>query len=352
MSWFRLYDDILDDPKVQRLSPDTFRGWINILCLAKRHDGILPSTQDIAFALRMTEQSAEKLLLSLQDAGLVDVTDNGFEPHNWGGRQYRSDVSNDRVKRYRERQRNGDGNVTVTAHVTCPETETETETEKKEEEPPLVSPLKSEPEVKNAKRPTRLPSDWQPSAEDRSYAEGRGFVGQQIEDMADNFREHFTNGRGRNDTRPKWSPSWQRWVRTTQPARLPAGQPRQDKPRAKTFIETCAELASRFPGEGVGADRPEGGADGTGETPSPDEDAGWRGRGPDGGGVCGAPGAVPGGRGSVGVPAGGGQLHVLSGLGGTQDRVGLLDGGSDSGAEGNDLVALLPALEGQNNGHN
>ena len=32
--WFRAYNGIIDDPKVQRLAPHFFKGWICLLCLA------------------------------------------------------------------------------------------------------------------------------------------------------------------------------------------------------------------------------------------------------------------------------------------------------------------------------
>ena len=120
--WFRLYEQVLDDPKVQSLPAETFKHWINILCLAKRNDGVLPSLSDIAFSLRISASSADKLLKTLTDRRLIDVNGDDLIPHNWNGRQYKSDVSTERVKRFRKR------NETVT--VTPPETETETETEK------------------------------------------------------------------------------------------------------------------------------------------------------------------------------------------------------------------------------
>jgi hypothetical protein len=121
--WFRMYETVLDDPKVQRLPGDTFKGWVNLLCLAKRHDGVLPEIGDIAFALRLSETEVRLLLETLMRAGLIDDGDAGLTPHNWGGRQYLSDVSTDRVKRFRERERN----VSETVVETPPETETETE---------------------------------------------------------------------------------------------------------------------------------------------------------------------------------------------------------------------------------
>lgn len=122
--WFRVYDDLVDDPKVQRLSSDHFRALINLWCLASQNSGYLPPLPDIAFKLRLSEDRAAKVLSSLEAAGLLATDETGIGPHNWSARQFKSDVSNERVKRHRERQRN----VTPTVTVTPPDTETDTET--------------------------------------------------------------------------------------------------------------------------------------------------------------------------------------------------------------------------------
>lgn len=124
--WFRFYAEALDDPKVQKLEPSTFKHWVNLLCLAAKNDGVLPSQDDIAFALRIDEIACQSLLDRLLIAGLIDILKGGpngsrIAPHGWNQRQYKSDVSTDRVKRYRERSRN--------VSVTPPETETDTETD-------------------------------------------------------------------------------------------------------------------------------------------------------------------------------------------------------------------------------
>jgi hypothetical protein len=122
--WFRMHESTLDDPKVQqRLSDSQFRAWVNLLCLACRHDGVLPPLVDIAFALRRTEKEAAKVIAELIKHELIDETETGIEPHNWHGRQYKSDVSNERVKRHRQRTRN------VTSPVTATPSESEADTE-------------------------------------------------------------------------------------------------------------------------------------------------------------------------------------------------------------------------------
>lgn len=124
LPWFRFYTEALDDPKVQRLDASTFKHWVNLLCLAARHNGALPHESDIAFALRIDEVAVSSLLDRLVIAGLIDVRKGGpngsyIAPHNWDKRQYKSDTSTERVKRFRQRSRN----VTETASETPPDTE-------------------------------------------------------------------------------------------------------------------------------------------------------------------------------------------------------------------------------------
>lgn len=119
--WFRLYDEILDDPKVQKMDPRIFKAWINILCLASRNDGKLPSLEDIAWTLRLSDNDVVTLLERLLNAGLIDKLNGGvngyhYAPHGWEKRQYKSDSSSERVKRFRQRKKE-----------TAPETETETD---------------------------------------------------------------------------------------------------------------------------------------------------------------------------------------------------------------------------------
>ena len=71
---------MLDDPKVQRLSPTLFRAWVNLLCLASASDGKLPSIDDIAFKLRVSVQDAQQHIDELILAGLLDPTTDGLVP--------------------------------------------------------------------------------------------------------------------------------------------------------------------------------------------------------------------------------------------------------------------------------
>lgn len=117
--WFRVYDDLVDDPKIQRLPGDLVKALLNLWCLASQNDGVLPAADDIAFKLRMKPAKVEEILSRLGECGLIDSDETSLRPHNWAGRQFKSDVSNERVKRHR----NGKRNVTSTVTETPPDTE-------------------------------------------------------------------------------------------------------------------------------------------------------------------------------------------------------------------------------------
>jgi DNA-binding MarR family transcriptional regulator len=92
--WFRVYDDLVDDPKVQRLDPSLFKTLINLWCLTSANRGVLPPINEIAFKLRMKPQKAQRILDRLKAQGLFEDDEKGTHPHNWMGRQYKSDPPN------------------------------------------------------------------------------------------------------------------------------------------------------------------------------------------------------------------------------------------------------------------
>ena len=132
--WWRAYDQAVDDPKLQRLAPPLFRAWFNLMCIASANGGTLPAIGDVAFKLHLAEHKAAEIITSLVAVGLLDRRSDGkFEPHNWNGRQFVSDVSTPRVKRFRERQRNGLEGGEAGVSATPPESETESDSESESE---------------------------------------------------------------------------------------------------------------------------------------------------------------------------------------------------------------------------
>lgn len=148
--WFRVYDDLVDDPKVQLLPAELFKFLLNLWCLTSQNGGVLPPLEHIAFKLRLSPSRVSKMMAELRKSGLLDDDDEGTRPHNWNRRQFKADVTDptnaERQKRYRNKQRNAEGNaegnedgngnsnaktVTPTVMPKRPESESESDSEKK-----------------------------------------------------------------------------------------------------------------------------------------------------------------------------------------------------------------------------
>lgn len=200
MQWFRFYSEALDDPKVQRLTGDLFKVWVNLLCLANEAEerGTLPELDDIAFRLRLDSQKTEDALLGLKRAGLLDVdqTTDLYVIHAWGKRQPISDLDStatERKRRQRERdaglQRQNQsvtrdvtrdsspGHAGVTGHVTRLEKSREEEKRVEQSRPTPLPPAPRRPDpsppggggkVRAVPKPSTLNTDQQ-SRFDRWY---------------------------------------------------------------------------------------------------------------------------------------------------------------------------------------
>lgn len=175
MRWLRLYDTVLDDPKVQRLAPELFKAWVNLLCVACRKDGTIPA-HDLGFMLRVDDATAERWVSELEAAGLIDQAKDGTRrPHDWAEYQFVSDRSTDRVREHRQRKAaasnghdpepNGGGKVKRLRNVSrnvAPETAVNAlESESESESETLDSDSDSDGKVAVGpwKRPATLPDD-------------------------------------------------------------------------------------------------------------------------------------------------------------------------------------------------
>lgn len=235
--WFRLYGEVLEDPKVQRLNGESFKGWVNLLCLACKRGGRFPR-DEVAFSLRLPDKKADELINILLKADLIEIEGETIIPHNWEGRQFRSDDVTERSRKFRERKKgeignvpsNGDAtlhatskdrskerspqqpeNVSATADATPPDTETESETET---EPP-----------KRIKRPPiakSWPKGFSLTENLRAYA-----LSKHVEDV-ESIWEHFENHhRGKGSRFVDWDRAWFTWIQN-QP-RFSGGKGRKDE---------------------------------------------------------------------------------------------------------------------------
>jgi hypothetical protein len=91
MGFAKLWDNILDNPKVRCLPLEAFQGWVLLLAVASKiglPKGQLPRIDEIAFYLRVGTKNAAMLMESLIELGLVDVRDGMYFLHDfdfWNG---------------------------------------------------------------------------------------------------------------------------------------------------------------------------------------------------------------------------------------------------------------------------
>ena len=130
--WFRFYRRTVNNPKVQRLRPELFRAWVNILC-STDDEGRVPAINDLAFTLRIAEAKVRDMLASLVDAKLLRDFGAELIAHDWDEHNYESDA--DPTARDRKRKSRAKSRVTSDdGHAKDTRTDTDTDTDTESEE--------------------------------------------------------------------------------------------------------------------------------------------------------------------------------------------------------------------------
>jgi len=139
VQWFRLYNDIVDNHKIRMLAFEDRWHFIAIMACHSQELGGGDEFFERSLAIKLGVQvrELEEIQRRLMDVNLIDAN---WIPIGWDDRQFLSDNSHARVKKYREKQRlsnsvtkvKRDCNVSVTVQETDTETETETESEQKQ----------------------------------------------------------------------------------------------------------------------------------------------------------------------------------------------------------------------------
>ena len=137
MQWFRLYNDIVDNHKIRMLAFEDRWHFIAIMACHSQELGGGDEFFERSLAIKLGFQlrELEEIQRRLMDVNLIDAN---WIPIGWDDRQFLSDNSKARVKKYREKQRlsksvtevKRDCNVTVTVQDT--DTDTDTDTEQKQ----------------------------------------------------------------------------------------------------------------------------------------------------------------------------------------------------------------------------
>lgn len=103
--WIKLYHEIIDDPKMMKMSEVLFSRCIKLFLLAGDHGqgGELPPLEDAAWRLRIPEEELESDLIELQRVGITSHQDGVWSIVKWDERQGPMS-STERVRRHRARK--------------------------------------------------------------------------------------------------------------------------------------------------------------------------------------------------------------------------------------------------------
>ncbi|MBR7792321.1 hypothetical protein KDM87_06885 [Undibacterium sp. FT147W] len=102
MDWFRLYSEFASDPKVQSMSEAMQRRLVMLLCLRCSNGLVTLHDDEIAFALRISEEELAQSKSVFIRKGFINES---WEFINWDKRQYVSDSSAARVARHRSKKK-------------------------------------------------------------------------------------------------------------------------------------------------------------------------------------------------------------------------------------------------------
>ncbi len=194
--WFRLYRSMVDNPKAQALRPDLFKAWINLLCCTD-DDGHFPDMSILSFKLRKSEAIVSKWFSELSALGFI--VDN--KAHDWDEHQFKSDVSTERVKRFRQRSKQRSSN----AERNAPDTDTDTDKA-------LTEPLRAKTRAKAQRWPSDaiVPEDW---IEAGHAARARHSLPKiNLAAEAEAFANYWASKSGASAAKLDWRKTWINWT--------------------------------------------------------------------------------------------------------------------------------------------
>ena len=176
-SWFRVYSEFANDPKVQSMPEHMQRRLIMLFCLRSCDVLVTLCDDDIAFQLRISAEDLQQTKALFMKKGFVG---DDWEVLNWEARQFISDSSSHRTKAYRERQKQkklNAGNVLEASqerHGDALDTDTDTDTDTDSNAETKKKPKKQKPVPPSASLfvlPEGFPVDeWEAFVEMRKAA--------------------------------------------------------------------------------------------------------------------------------------------------------------------------------------
>ena len=120
MKWFRMYTDILDDPKIAKMSLKSYQIFTFLLafCTELDKNGVVDLLKDApVWRFRMRKSVFTNAIKELESLGVVKLQGENLQILNYNKRQFKSDDVTARVKKHRSKGET----LPETLHETPPE---------------------------------------------------------------------------------------------------------------------------------------------------------------------------------------------------------------------------------------
>ncbi|QOT75072.1 hypothetical protein [Cupriavidus basilensis] len=212
--WFRMYSEFATDAKVQSMSEPMQRRLMMLFCLRCSNALATLQEDELAFALRLSDEELAETKALFVRKGFVD---EGWNLCNWDKRQFVSDSSTGRSRKHREGKKKDvqqPCNVAATPPDTDTEADTDTETSVVHE-----GESGSAPPPAATGKATRLPKGWvlpKPWGE-WALTEHPSWTADHTRKVAEMFRDHWHAAGGANARKADWEATWRNWVRREGP---------------------------------------------------------------------------------------------------------------------------------------
>jgi hypothetical protein len=191
--WFRLYSEFAHDPKIQMLSEAMQRRYVMLLCLKCSETLETLHETEIAFQLRLSEA---ELIETKQLFISKNFIDKQWNLLNWDKRQFVSDSSTMRVRKYRDKKKQPSNVDETLQKQPSNAIDTDTDTDKKQ----------------NSKRGSRLANDWVLPNEWEYWA-NKERPDLNAKQVADQFKDFWCAKPGKDGVKLDWQATWRNWVR-------------------------------------------------------------------------------------------------------------------------------------------
>lgn len=230
MHWFRMWVDAIDDEKLRLLAFEDRWHFVAILCL--KSSGLLDEPesdlkrQKICIKLGLDSLELETVVKRLVTVGLVSPD---IQPVKWSKRQFVSDSSTKRVRKFRERQRN----------VSVAPSEDRLQKQNTDTEKNLEPPRRSA-----RPRTRRVPDDFKVTDAMREWA-AKTSPSIDIDRETESFRDHQFK-----DAHSDWAAAWRQWMRRAPEFKRNGGAGATRKPFTPAL--TTAELEAQEAARGAG----------------------------------------------------------------------------------------------------